>query len=181
MIALSIDDGPETIVDQYGTTRENRMFWQLPVLPRGNHVLRARADRRPESGVPLHLGDPRAGRDRQLARLSPAISSDGIDGCIELLAVLFKLGFMVERHAEALHHRDAPRVRDVGDGDDARESQRLKSVCKPRGGRLCRVAVPPVVAGKPPADLDVGVPSDVMQAAHPEEHAVRLAFYREQA
>jgi methyl-accepting chemotaxis protein len=43
MIALSIDDGPQTIIDQYGTSRENRMFWQSPVLPRGNHVLRARA------------------------------------------------------------------------------------------------------------------------------------------
>jgi methyl-accepting chemotaxis protein len=43
MIALSIDDGPETIVDQYGTSRENRMFWQSPVLPRGTHVLRARS------------------------------------------------------------------------------------------------------------------------------------------
>ena len=51
MIALSIDDGPETIVDQYGTSRENRMFWQSPVLPRGNHVLRARAtaDQNPAS------------------------------------------------------------------------------------------------------------------------------------
>jgi methyl-accepting chemotaxis protein len=51
MIALSIDDGPETIVDQYGTSRENRMFWQSPVLPRGTHVLRARAtcDQNPAS------------------------------------------------------------------------------------------------------------------------------------
>ena len=51
MVALSIDDGPETIVDQYGTTRESRMFWQSPVLPRGTHVLRARAtgDQNPAS------------------------------------------------------------------------------------------------------------------------------------
>jgi methyl-accepting chemotaxis protein len=51
MIALSIDDGPETIVDQYGTARENRMFWQSPVLARGTHVLRARAtgDQNPAS------------------------------------------------------------------------------------------------------------------------------------
>ncbi|HEY5201207.1 MAG TPA: methyl-accepting chemotaxis protein [Acidothermaceae bacterium] len=51
MVALSIDDGPETIIDQYGTSRENRMFWQSPVLPRGNHVLRARAtaDQNPAS------------------------------------------------------------------------------------------------------------------------------------
>jgi methyl-accepting chemotaxis protein len=43
MIALSVDDGPETIVDQYGTSRQNRMFWQSPVLPHGTHTLRARA------------------------------------------------------------------------------------------------------------------------------------------
>ena len=51
LIALSVDDGPETIVDQYGTSRENRMFWQSPVLPRGTHVLRARAtgDQNPAS------------------------------------------------------------------------------------------------------------------------------------
>jgi methyl-accepting chemotaxis protein len=51
MVALSIDDGPETVVDQYGTSRENRMFWQSPVLPHGNHVLRARAtcDQNPAS------------------------------------------------------------------------------------------------------------------------------------
>jgi methyl-accepting chemotaxis protein len=51
MIALSIDDGPETVVDEYGTSRENRMFWQSPVLPRGTHTLRARAtgDQNPAS------------------------------------------------------------------------------------------------------------------------------------
>jgi methyl-accepting chemotaxis protein len=42
-LALSVDDGPETIVDQYGTSRENRMFWESPLLPRGTHVLRARS------------------------------------------------------------------------------------------------------------------------------------------
>ena len=46
-----LERGPETIVDQYGTSRENRMFWQSPVLPRGTHVLRARAtgDQNPSS------------------------------------------------------------------------------------------------------------------------------------
>ena len=43
IIALSIDDGPETMVDQYGTSRENRMFWQSPVLSSGTHTLRARS------------------------------------------------------------------------------------------------------------------------------------------
>jgi methyl-accepting chemotaxis protein len=43
LIALSVDDGPETIVDQYGTSRQNRMFWESPALPRGTHTLRARA------------------------------------------------------------------------------------------------------------------------------------------
>ena len=42
MIALSIDDGPETIVDQYGVNRDRKMFWQSPALPRGNHTMRAR-------------------------------------------------------------------------------------------------------------------------------------------
>jgi methyl-accepting chemotaxis protein len=42
MIALSVDDGPETIVDQYGVGRDRKMFWQSPVLPRGNHTMRAR-------------------------------------------------------------------------------------------------------------------------------------------
>jgi methyl-accepting chemotaxis protein len=43
LIALSVDGGPEELVDQYGTSRQNRMFWQSPVLPRGTHTLRARA------------------------------------------------------------------------------------------------------------------------------------------
>ena len=42
IIAISVDDGPESVVDQYGTTRESRMFWQSPVLPPGQHTLRAR-------------------------------------------------------------------------------------------------------------------------------------------
>jgi methyl-accepting chemotaxis protein len=43
IVALSIDDGPETLVDQYGPTRESRMFWQSPALPTGTHTLRARS------------------------------------------------------------------------------------------------------------------------------------------
>lgn len=43
IIALSVDDGPETLVDQYGTSRESRMFWQSPALSSGTHTLRARA------------------------------------------------------------------------------------------------------------------------------------------
>jgi methyl-accepting chemotaxis protein len=42
IIALSIDDGPETMVDQYGAECERRMFWQSPVLAPGAHTLRAR-------------------------------------------------------------------------------------------------------------------------------------------
>jgi hypothetical protein len=51
MIGLSIDDGPETIVDQYGTSRERKLFWQSPVLPAGRHTLRVRVtgEHHPES------------------------------------------------------------------------------------------------------------------------------------
>jgi methyl-accepting chemotaxis protein len=42
MIAISIDGGPETIVDQYGVTRDKKMFWQSDVLPAGQHTMRAR-------------------------------------------------------------------------------------------------------------------------------------------
>jgi methyl-accepting chemotaxis protein len=42
IIALSVDDGPEVMIDQYGTSRESRMFWQSPQLSRGTHTLRAR-------------------------------------------------------------------------------------------------------------------------------------------
>jgi hypothetical protein len=42
MIALSVDDGPETIVDQYGLSRDRMMFWQSDVLPAGQHTMRAR-------------------------------------------------------------------------------------------------------------------------------------------
>jgi methyl-accepting chemotaxis protein len=42
MIAISIDGGPETIVDQYGVTRDKKMFWQSDVLPTGQHTMRAR-------------------------------------------------------------------------------------------------------------------------------------------
>ncbi len=42
MIAISIDGGPEAIVDQYGLTRDTKMFWQSDVLPAGQHTLRVR-------------------------------------------------------------------------------------------------------------------------------------------
>jgi hypothetical protein len=42
MIAISIDGGPETIVDQYGLTRDKTMFWQSDVLSAGQHTMRAR-------------------------------------------------------------------------------------------------------------------------------------------
>jgi hypothetical protein len=42
MIAISIDDGPETVVDQYGVSRDRMMFWQSDVLPAGQHTMRAR-------------------------------------------------------------------------------------------------------------------------------------------
>jgi methyl-accepting chemotaxis protein len=42
MIAISIDGGPETTVDQYGLTRDTKMFWQSDVLPSGQHTMRAR-------------------------------------------------------------------------------------------------------------------------------------------
>ena len=38
MMAVSIDGGPETIVDQYGVTRGKKMFWQSEVLPSGHHT-----------------------------------------------------------------------------------------------------------------------------------------------
>jgi methyl-accepting chemotaxis protein len=43
IIALSVDDGPETLIDEYGTSRESRMFWQSPALSSGTHTLRARS------------------------------------------------------------------------------------------------------------------------------------------
>jgi hypothetical protein len=42
MIAISIDGGPETTVDQYGLTRDTKMFWQSDVLPTGQHTMRVR-------------------------------------------------------------------------------------------------------------------------------------------
>jgi methyl-accepting chemotaxis protein len=42
MVAISIDGGPETIVDQYGVSRDKMMFWQSDVLPAGQHTMRAR-------------------------------------------------------------------------------------------------------------------------------------------
>jgi hypothetical protein len=42
IVAISIDGGPESVIDQYGASRENRMFWQSPVLIPGQHTLRAR-------------------------------------------------------------------------------------------------------------------------------------------
>ena len=51
MIALSIDGGPETVVDQYGTTRERKLFWESPTLPRAEHtlVVRVTGDQNPLS------------------------------------------------------------------------------------------------------------------------------------
>jgi hypothetical protein len=51
IVAFSIDGGAETLVDQYGTSRENKMFFQSPVLPHGEHILRARVtgDQNPKS------------------------------------------------------------------------------------------------------------------------------------
>jgi methyl-accepting chemotaxis protein len=51
MLALSVDDGPETIVDQYGVARVRKMFWQSPVLSAGPHTMRARVtgEQNPES------------------------------------------------------------------------------------------------------------------------------------
>jgi methyl-accepting chemotaxis protein len=43
IVAISVDDGPETRVDQYGTSRESRMFWQSPALASGTHTLRVRS------------------------------------------------------------------------------------------------------------------------------------------
>ena len=37
-MAVSIDGGPETIVDQYGVTRGKKMLWQSEVLPSGHHT-----------------------------------------------------------------------------------------------------------------------------------------------
>jgi methyl-accepting chemotaxis protein len=43
IVALSVDGGPEVLIDQYAATRASRMFWQSPVLSHGTHTLRVRA------------------------------------------------------------------------------------------------------------------------------------------
>jgi len=41
--AVSIDGGPESNVDFYGTTRAgNQLLWSSPVLPRGSHTFKLR-------------------------------------------------------------------------------------------------------------------------------------------
>ena len=42
MVAISIDDGPETISINTGNSRERRMFWQSPPLGAGAHTMQAR-------------------------------------------------------------------------------------------------------------------------------------------
>jgi methyl-accepting chemotaxis protein len=51
MIALSVDGGPESVVDQYGTTRDRTLFWESPTLPRAEHtlVVRVTGDQNPLS------------------------------------------------------------------------------------------------------------------------------------
>jgi methyl-accepting chemotaxis protein len=51
IVAISVDGGPETLVDQYGVTRDKMMFWQSDVLPAGQHTMRARVtgEQNPES------------------------------------------------------------------------------------------------------------------------------------
>jgi methyl-accepting chemotaxis protein len=51
MIALSVDGGPEAVVDQYGTTRERKLFWESPTLTRAEHtlVVRVTGDQNPLS------------------------------------------------------------------------------------------------------------------------------------
>ncbi len=75
MIALSIDDGPETIVDQYGDYPREPDVLAISGAAAWDSCLARPRDRRSESGVPLHLGDPRADRDRRLASRRPAVGS----------------------------------------------------------------------------------------------------------
>ncbi len=42
IIGVSVDDGPETEIDQFDADEETRMLWESPVLPAGEHTLRLR-------------------------------------------------------------------------------------------------------------------------------------------
>ncbi|MDX6246082.1 MAG: hypothetical protein QOE76_3805, partial [Frankiales bacterium] len=37
--AISLDGGPETLVDQYATARESRKLWESPLLDDAEHTL----------------------------------------------------------------------------------------------------------------------------------------------
>lgn len=87
---------------------------------------------------------------------------------------------MIEGHPQPLHDGEAAHVLQVGDGDDPWEPELPEPVIEPRGRRLGRGSLAPVLASEPPRDFDVvGVGRLMVETAHPEEHVVAGALDRE--